>query len=124
MTLVPVYIAGAAVLLVVLLALFIRLGDGRYAERLLAKAVRIGPLRRRVISSYIRELEKTDPLAARAYAKMERVSGASVAHTNAALSVLSEAERRAYLRLFDDPEQALNRAQRRQVARRRQRGPE
>jgi len=114
--LVPVYIAAAAVLLVLLAAVLIRLGHGRYGERLLARAARIRPLRRRVIRSYIRELEKTNPVAARAYAKVERVSGdASLRHTSAALSVLTAAERRAYLALFDDDDRPLNRAQRRRV---------
>ena len=116
--LVPVYVACAAILLVLLAAIFIRLGHGRYAERLLARAVRIRPLRRRVIRSYIRDLEKTNPLAARAYAKLERVSGdAAVRHTNAALQVLSAAERRAYLELFPLEEPESNRAQRRRRAR-------
>jgi hypothetical protein len=115
--LVPVYIAAAAVLLVLLTASFMRLGQGRYAVRLLARAARIRPLRRRVIRSYIRELEKTNPLAARAYAKLERVSsGDTLRHTSAALSVLTSAERRAYLELFDDDDQPVNRAQRRRTS--------
>jgi len=74
-----------------------------------------------MIRSYIRELEKANPVAARAYAKLERISGdASIRPTDAALSVLSPAERRAYLDVFADEEPALNRAQRRRSARSRQ----
>jgi len=119
--LVPVYIVVAAVVLVLMAAIFIRLADGRYAERLLTRTARFRPLRRRMIHSYLRELEKTNPVAARAYAKLERISGdASMRHTDAALSVLSAAERRAYLDVFADEEPALNRAQRRRSLRSRQ----
>jgi hypothetical protein len=116
--LVPVYIAITAVVLVLVALIFIRLADRRYAERLLKRIARLRPLRRRMIHSYIRDLEKTNPLAARAYAKLERISGdASMRLTDAALSVLSQAERRAYLDVFPDEEPALNRAQRRRKVR-------
>jgi hypothetical protein len=116
--LVPVYIAITAVVLVLVALIFIRLADRRYAERLLKRIARLRPLRRRMIHSYIRDLEKTNPVAARAYAKLERISGdASMRLTDAALSVLSQAERRAYLDVFPDEEPALNRAQRRRKVR-------
>jgi hypothetical protein len=116
--LVPLYIAIAAVVLVLVALIFIGLADRRYAERLLKRIARLRPLRRRMIHSYIRDLEKTNPLAARAYAKLERISGdASMRLTDAALSVLSQAERRAYLDVFPDEEPALNRAQRRRKVR-------
>jgi hypothetical protein len=104
--------------LVLVALIFIRLADRRYAERLLKRIARLRPLRRRMIHSYIRDLEKTNPVAARAYAKLERISGdASMRLTDAALSVLSQAERRAYLDVFPDEEPALNRAQRRRKVR-------
>jgi hypothetical protein len=116
--LVPVYIAITAVVLVLVALIFIRLADRRYKERLLKRIARLRPLRRRMIHSYIRDLEKTNPLAARAYAKLERISGdASMRLTDAALSVLGQAERRAYLDVFPDEEPALNRAQRRRKVR-------
>jgi hypothetical protein len=116
--LVPVYIAITAVVLVLVALIFIRLADRRYKERLLKRIARLRPLRRRMIHSYIRDLEKTNPVAARAYAKLERISGdASMRLTDAALSVLSQAERRAYLDVFPDEEPALNRAQRRRKVR-------
>jgi hypothetical protein len=118
LALIPIYIAIAAVVMVLMAAIFIRLADERYAERLLKRIGRIRPLRRRMIHSYLRELEKTNPVAARAYAKLERISGdASMRHTDAALSVLSGAERRAYLDVFADEEPAMNRAQRRRRVR-------
>jgi hypothetical protein len=116
--LVPVYIAVAAVVLVLVAAIFIRLAEGRYAKRLLTRAARIRPLRRHMIHSYLRELETTNPVAACAYAKLERILGdPSMRHTDAALSVLSAAERRAYLDVFADEEPGLNRAQRRRRVR-------
>jgi hypothetical protein len=84
--------------------LLVRLDDGRYAESLLARATRICRLRRRVLRSYIRDLEQANPVAARAYAKVERVSGAAARrHTEAALSVLTTEERTAYFDLFGMP---------------------
>jgi hypothetical protein len=114
-SLAPLYVFGALVLLVLLLAIFLGLGHGRYAEIL---AMRIGRTRKGrtlAVRWYIKDLEKTNPVAARAVAKVERVSGgASVSPGEAALSVLTAAERRAYLELLNDrAEHPLNRAQRR-----------
>jgi hypothetical protein len=118
LSLVALVVGAAAVLLVLGLVLFVWLEDGRYAETLLARATRIRWLRRRVLSSYVRDLEKTNPVAARAYAKVERVSGvAARRHTDAALSVLTTEERAAYLNLFGMPQPSQNRAQRRRAAR-------
>jgi hypothetical protein len=118
LSLVALVVGAAAVLLVLGLVLFVWLDDGRYAESLLARATRIRWLRRRVLSSYVRDLEKTNPVAARAYAKVERVSGvAARRHTEAALSVLTTEERAAYLDLFGMPQSTQNRAQRRRAAR-------
>ena len=117
-TLVPIYVAAAIVVVFILVLFLIVVQDGRYAENLLRKAVRIRPLRRRMIQAYLRELEQSNPVAARAYSKMERVTGVSaLKHTRAALSVLSLEERRAYLELFDDRhKEGLNRALRRHDA--------
>jgi hypothetical protein len=101
--LIPLYVLAACLLFVLLLSIFIWLRHGRYAERLLAGAARIRAVRRLATRSYLRELEKTNPVAARAYAKLERVSGKGAdRHGERALAVLSAAERRAYLELFDD----------------------
>ena len=116
LALVPVYIAAAAVLVVVLVSVFIRFADGRYAERAIASAARIRPLRRLFIRSFIRDLAKTDPVAARAYEKMEHVTGdANRSHSAAALAVLTASERRAYLSLFHKPAAPRNRTERRQA---------
>jgi len=116
LALAPLYVGAAAVLLVVLTSLFVRLGDGRYAENLIAKAMRIRRLRRLMMRSYIRDLAKADPVAARAFAKVERLTAAgSVSQSKGALSVLTPAERRAYLDLFDEQGEPLNRAQRRRT---------
>ena len=117
LSLAALYVLGGLLLLFVLFLVFLRLGDGRYAHNLIASAARIRRLRRLVLRSYIRELEKTNPLAASAYTKLERVSGDRTRrHTEAALSVLTPAERRAYFALFDNQERPLNRAQRRAAA--------
>jgi hypothetical protein len=110
-SLVALYIVVGLVLLVLLLAIFVWRGGGRYARALLARAAQIPALHRAVTRAYLRELEKTNPVAARAYAKLEHVSGKrSARHTERALSVLSPAERRAYLELFGDyAEQPLGR---------------
>jgi hypothetical protein len=107
------YVLGGLLVLFLLFLVFLRLRNGRYARSLIARAAGIRLLRSLVVRSYIRDLQKTNPLAARAYAKLERVSGKrSRRHTEAALSVLTAAERRAYFELFYDQE-PLNRAQRR-----------
>jgi hypothetical protein len=107
---------AALVVLVACVAAFLRLADGRYAEALIARAVRSRTLRRHAICSYVKDLEKTDPVAARALEKVERVCGArSSSPGEAALSVLTDSERRAYLELFDDRAAPRNRAQRRHL---------
>jgi hypothetical protein len=107
-------ILAALVALVVCLAAFLRLADGRYAEALIARAVRIRPLRKRAVRSYVKDLAMTDPIAARAVEKIERVCGAS-RPSEAALSVLTDSERRAYLELFDNRAAPRNRAERRHL---------
>jgi hypothetical protein len=113
--LIPLYVFTSCLLFVVLLSIFVWLGDGRYAERLLARAARIPAVRRLATRSYLRELEKTNPVAARAFAKLERVSGKGAdRHGERAMGVLSAAERRAYLELFNDqPGQPRTRPRRR-----------
>jgi hypothetical protein len=120
---VALVIAGATTLVLALAATFIRLGHGRYAEKLLAKASRIRIVRRRLIRAYIRDLEGTDPLAARAFSKVERQFGdTTLRHSRAALFVLSPEERRAYLDLSDKPQVPLNRAHRRHMPKPQRRG--
>jgi len=115
LSLAALYVLAALVVLVVCSVVFIRLAGGRYAEALIARGMRIRTLRRRAIRSYVKDLEKTNPVAARALEKVERVSGGrSFPPGEAALSVLSDSERRAYLELFDDQVgRPQNRAQRR-----------
>ena len=114
LTLIPVYLALAIVFVVVLAATLFVVGNGGYAESLLRRATKIRPLRRRVIRSYLRDLEQANPVAARAYSKMEHFSGdAALRHTRQGLSVLSDEERRAYLELFEDQRSGVNREQRR-----------
>jgi hypothetical protein len=116
LALVPLYIAAVVVLMTAAALIFIRIAGGRYAERVIARAACVRPLRRLVIRSYIRELAKTDPVAARAYEKMERVTGdTSGSHSARALAVLTPAERRAYLSLFHEPDAPRNRAERRRT---------
>ena len=115
------YLEVAALLIAVITVLglllgvtLIRLRDGRYARRLLVKLSTIHFVRRRMMRAYIRDLEKTDPIAARAFSKLERLFGhTNFRHTRSSLDVLSREERRAYLNLFDEQVEAPNRAVRR-----------
>jgi hypothetical protein len=115
LSLAPLYGLAALILLVVCSAVFIRVAEGRYAEALIARGMRIRTLGGRAVRSYVKDLEKANPEAARALQKVERVCGArSFPPGEAALSVLTDSERRAYLELFDDQVgRPRNRAQRR-----------
>jgi hypothetical protein len=115
---VPLYVLAALVLVVAFSAIFVRLRKGRYAEILIARIARIRRVRGLAIRSYVRALERTNPVGARALAKIERVSGTRFPPRAAAPSVLTPEERRAYGELFDDQAtRPLNRAQRRRAAR-------
>jgi type II secretory pathway pseudopilin PulG len=115
LSLAALFVLATLVVAVVCAAVFLRLRDGKYAEALVARAMGIRRLRRHAIRSYVRDLEKTNPEAARALEKLERACGPRASPPGeAALSVLSDSERRAYLQLFDDQaRRAQNRAQRR-----------
>jgi hypothetical protein len=118
LALVALFIGAAALVAVVFAAAFVGIGRGRYAEQLVRRAARIAPLRRFFIRAYIRDLAKTDPLAARAFEKIERLTGdATGSHPSGFLRILTPAERRAYLALFNEPAAPLNRRARRQDAR-------
>jgi hypothetical protein len=112
-----VSVALSLLVLVMLAAIFIWVAGGRHAEMLLAKAARTRILRPVFVRSYVRDLEKADPLAARAFAKIDRFSrGRSLANPEVALAILTPAERRAYLTLVGErPIQSLNREQRRRT---------
>ena len=113
----PLYVLTALLLLVVTFGAFLRLGGGRYARNLVARLSRIPTVRRRAVRAYVRDLERTNPEAARALVKVERVSGGRARPGEAALSVLTVAERRAYDELFNDEQPPMNRAQRRRGTR-------
>ena len=115
-----VIIVAITVLGVVLGATLIKFRGGRYARRLLVKLSTIRFIRKRMMHAYVRDLEKKDPIAARAFSKLERLFGhTTFRHTESSLSVLSREERRAYLTLFGEPLEAPNRAHRRHPPKRR-----
>jgi hypothetical protein len=62
----PLFALLALVVLAVGLTALVCLGNGRYAKRLIAACVRIPRLRRIVVRSYVKDLEKANPAAARA----------------------------------------------------------
>jgi hypothetical protein len=109
-------VAISLLALVLLAAILVWVG-GRHAETLLAKAARTRILRPLFVRSYVRDLEKADPLAAQAFAKIDRFTrGRSLANPEVALAILTLAERRAYLALVGErPVPTLNREHRRRA---------
>jgi hypothetical protein len=113
----PLYVALALALLVAGLAAFVRLAGGRYAERLIARGLRVPTLRRLAVRSYVQDLETTNPVATRALEKVERVSGSRARAPGEATLSSARKSDAPYLGLFaGQAPQPLNRAQRRQLA--------
>jgi hypothetical protein len=113
-------VAVSLVVIVMVAAILIWVAGGRYAEKLVVKTAQMRMLHRLFVRSYVGELEKTDPLAARAFAKVDCFSrGRAMADPRVALAILTPAERRAYLALVaDQAAPSSNREQRRRRTRR------
>jgi hypothetical protein len=114
---IPLYIAGAVVLLVGVLALLSRFRGGKYARPLMRGIAKIPGVRGLMMKASRAALAKQNPDAASALEKLERAGVAKdPQRAQAALSRLTAAERRAYLEAAGQegalPEPA-NRAQRR-----------
>ena len=115
--LIPVYVLGGLVLLLIVLNLLARVQGGRYVRPIAQGLMKLPFVGRQLRKASRKTLEKQNPELASAVAKLER-SGATRDPMKAqqALSRLSPAERRAYLDAAGEqgasPE-PMNRAQRR-----------
>jgi hypothetical protein len=123
--LIPVYVLGGLVVLLLVLNLLARVQGGRYVRPLANALMRVPFLKRQLRKASKATLERKNPELASAIEKLER-SGATrdPQKAQAALSRLSAAERRAWLEAAGDqgamPE-PQNRAMRRQQAKLRKR---
>ena len=118
--LIPVYVLGGLVLLLVVLNLLARVQGGRFVRPLAQGLMKVPFIGSRLKKASRTALERQNPELASAVAKLER-SGATRDPVKAqqALSRLSSAERRAYLDAAGEQEaipEAMNRAQRRAQA--------
>ena len=118
--LIPVYVLGGLVVLLLVLNVLARVQGGRYVRRLAQTMMRVPFLKRQLRKASKATLERQNPELASAIEKLER-SGATrdPQKAQAALSRLSAAERQAWLEAAGDqgamPE-PQNRAQRRAQA--------
>ncbi len=117
--LIPVYILGGLLLLLVALNLLARVENGRYVRPIAMSLMKVPFLKRWLTKASKANLERKNPELASAIAKLER-SGVQndPQRAQAALSRLSASERRAYLEAAGQegaiPE-PMNRQQRRQA---------
>ncbi|HWH55940.1 MAG TPA: hypothetical protein VNT04_10240 [Gaiellaceae bacterium] len=114
---IPLYIAGALLLLVGVLAILSRFRGGRYARPVMRGIAKIPGVRGLMMRASRAALAKQNPDAASALQKLERAGVAKdPQRAQAALSRLTPAERKAYLEAAGEegalPEPA-NRQQRR-----------
>ena len=125
--LIPVYVLGGVLLLVLALALLGRVQNGRYVRPIARGLARVPLLRRLMVRASRAAMERDNPELASAMQKLERVGGLNdPRRAQAALGRLMPAERRAWLEVAERegavPEPA-NRAERRRRERMRsQRG--
>ena len=95
---IPLYVAGAIVLLFGLLALLSRFQGGKYVRPVMRGIGKIPGVRGLMMKASRAALAKQNPEAASALAKLERAGvGNDPQRAQAALSRLTASERRAYL---------------------------
>ena len=95
---IPLYIAGALLLFVAVLALLARFRGGKYARPVMRGIAKIPGVRGLMMKASRAALARQNPEAASALEKLERAGVAKdPQRAQAALSRLSPAERRAYL---------------------------
>jgi hypothetical protein len=117
--LIPVYVLGGLLLLLIVLNVLARVKGGRYVRPIATALMKVPFLKRWLQKASKANLERKNPELASAIAKLER-SGVQndPQRAQAALSRLSAAERRAWLQAAGDegaiPE-PMNRQQRRQA---------
>jgi hypothetical protein len=118
---IPLFIAGAIIVLVGLLALLSRFRGGKYARPVMRGIAKIPGVRGLMMKASKAALAKQNPHAASALEKLERAGATrDPQRAQAALSRLTPEERRAYLEAAGDegalPE-PVNRQQRRAMER-------
>jgi hypothetical protein len=95
---IPLYIAGALVLMLGVLALLSRFRGGKYARPVVQGIAKIPGIRGLMMKASRAALARQNPEAASALEKLERAGvGKDPQRAQAALSRLTAAERRAYL---------------------------
>jgi hypothetical protein len=118
--LIPVYVLGGLLLVLIVLNLLARVQGGRYVRPIALALMKVPFLKKWLQKASRTNLERKNPELASAIAKLERSGVQSdPQRAQAALSRLTAAERRAYLQAAGDegamPE-PMNRQQRRQAA--------
>lgn len=118
--LIPVYVLGGLLLVLIVLNLLARVQGGRFVRPIALALMKVPFLKRWLENASRANLERKNPDLASAIAKLERSGVQSdPQRAQAAMSRLTAAERRAYLDAAGDegamPE-PLNRQQRRQAA--------
>ena len=118
--LIPVYVLGGLLLVLIVLNLLARVQGGRYVRPIALALMKVPFLKKWLQKASRTNLERKNPELASAIAKLERSGVQSdPQRAQAALSRLTAAERRAYLDAAGDegamPE-PMNRQQRRQAA--------
>jgi hypothetical protein len=95
---IPLYVAGAILILFGVLALLARVRGGKYVRPIMRGVAKIPGVRGLMMKASRAALAKQNPDAASALEKLERAGvGKDPQRAQAALSRLSAAERRAYL---------------------------
>jgi hypothetical protein len=122
---IPIFVLGALVLLLGLLALLGRVQGGRYLRPIMQFLLRVPLLGKGLRRMSEAALEKSNPELASAVKKLERMGATrDPVRAQQAMSQLSAAERKAVTEAAAEqevPMQAMNRAQRRKLERQRKR---
>jgi len=115
--LIPLYIAGALLIVLAIFALLARVRGGKYMRPVMQGIAKIPGIRGLMMKASRAALERQNPEAASALKKLERAGVANdPQRAQAALSRLSASERRAYLEAAGQEgalPQPVNRQQRR-----------
>ena len=118
--LIPLYVAGALLLLVLVFALLGRVAGGKYLRPIMQVLLRLPLVGKWLRKASAAALAKQNPELASAVRKLERMNATrDPQRAQQALSQLSAAERRAYLDAAQQQDaipEPVNRAQRRQMA--------
>lgn len=118
--LIPLYVVGALLLLLLLFVLLGRIAGGRYLRPIMQVLIRLPLVGKALRKASAAALAKQNPELASAVRKLERMNATrDPQRAQQALNQLSPAERRAYLEAAEQQDvipEPMNRAQRRQMA--------